>query len=481
MSIYNGDNDLDTETIPVFGLVALLGSLFILNYISMKMGSSAGSIPLAVFITLLVGLFFLNPVYCFVFCIVMHVDVMSCFGYNWAKLLTLACMFIVFVKDGKSLFLLFNDKKVKTLIFMGFIFGLYLLLINIGYKAELNAKSILGNIGYMIGFLTIIPAYYFTLKQPKKLLMSFALVAAAFLSVYYISLIMDLDLFRLKSYDRDTGANIDRLAGYDLRQFIIFFSYLLPAAALSTRLKNTSKYLLILIGIFSYVVLILAFYRLAMFYVTMGAFLSFFLIRKYVEALNLFKYLFLLISVVFLSSIFFGEYLTEIQNLFSNTVAYFSGNATDSSADTRFDFQFPIMTKLFFDNFWTGIGLTEIKGMQAFGMFGFVDMPFIGTLTAFGVIGMFLYYIKFFVLLSGTKKNLDGIDLDNHDPFIFFLYSTLKAYFITMVTFRFFYISWELSFDYQQAEFGLFAGVFLGLHYFLKQAEYETEEEQNKE
>ena len=71
--------------------------------------------------------------------------------------------------------------------------------------------------------------------------------------------------------------------------------------------------------------------------------------------------------------------------------------------------------------------------------------------------------------------------MDDYDPFIFFLYSTLRAYFITMVTFRFFYISWEITFDYQQAEFGLFAGVFLGLHYFLKQAEYETEEEQNKE
>ena len=475
MSVYSDDNDLDNPTIPVFGLGALLASLFIVNYISIKMGSASATIPLAVFIIFLVGLFFLNPVYVFVYCFVLHVDVMSCFSYNWAKLLTLTFMFLVFVKDRKSFFLLFSDKKLRILIFMSLIFGVYLLLINIGLKADLNSKSVMGYIGYMFGFLTIMPAYYCTLKYPRKLLMSLALIAATFLVVYFFSLGMDLDLFKLKNYERGTGANIDRLAGYDLRQFVIFFAYLIPAAALSTRLNNTAKYLLIFVGVFSYVVLILAFYRLAMFYVAMGLFISYFFIRKYVEARHLFKYLFLSIAVVFLAGFFFQEYFTEIQNLFSNTVSYFSGDATDSSADVRFDYQFPTMIKLFSANFWTGMGLTEIKGMQAFGMMGFVDMPLIGTLTAFGVIGMFLYYLKFFVLLSGTKTNLNGMDLDEYDPFIFFLYSTLKAYFITMVTFRFFYISWELTFDYQQAEFGLFAGVFLGLHYFLKQAEYETQ------
>ena len=46
---------------------------------------------------------------------------------------------------------------------------------------------------------------------------------------------------------------------------------------------------------------------------------------------------------------------------------------------------------------------------------------------------------------------------------------TLRAYLIVMITFRFFYISWELAFDWQQSEFGLITGSFLGLEHIIQQ------------
>ena len=113
-------------------------------------------------------------------------------------------------------------------------------------------------------------------------------------------------------------------------------------------------------------------------------------------------------------------------------------------------------------------------------MMGFVDFPIIGTLTAYGIIGMILYYLKFFVLLTGTNRNSNNFDINKHEPFTLYIYLTLKAYFITMITFRVFYVSWEFTFDYQQAEFGLFAGVFLALNNILGQQELEDQSEEEE-
>ena len=77
--------------------------------------------------------------------------------------------------------------------------------------------------------------------------------------------------------------------------------------------------------------------------------------------------------------------------------------------------------------------------------------------------------------------NYLDMELNNHDPFIFYLNLTLRAYIVTMITFRFFYISWEFTFDYQQAEFGLFTGVFLALNNILSQEAQQEHYSENEE
>jgi hypothetical protein len=382
-------------------------------------------------------------------------------------------MYTAFIVDCKSITGLFKDKKLKLLFFLGFIFGLYVMIINIGLKAGLTSLNFTQTSGFLFGFLTILPAYYFTLTQPRIFFLCLITAAAGFIFIYYFSLVKGLNIIQLEGGDRGTGANIDRLAGYDIRQFCIFFTYLIPAAALATGLKNIYKIILISIGVFSYIVLILAFYRLAMFYVAMGTILSFFFIRKYAESTNILKIFFFILIFYLIANFFFGDYLSEINKLFSATLDYFSGKGQDTSADARADYQMPILMKLFFDNWWTGTGLIEMKGLMQFGMFGFVDIPILGTLATFGFAGMFLYYLKYIFLLVGNKINTTNINLylNNHSPFMFYLYLTLKAYLITMITFRMFYISWELTFDYMQAEFGLVAGVYLALNNILKNYE----------
>jgi hypothetical protein len=465
--------NFETKNIPAFKLFALLGSIFIIYYILIAKGPE-GSTPIMAFMILEIILLLISPLYAFVYCFVIQIDVLSRLnGASWANYLPLLGMYAVFFLDTKSLNIIFQDKKLKNLIFVSVLFSLYLLVINIGFKSGFSSQNILQNFGYIFGFFTILPAYYFTLKQPKELFVSLAAVAVVVLSVFFLDLARGYGIFKLEASDRGTESTLERVAGYDIRQFMLCFTYLLPAILVVINIKKFHKYILIAIGLLSYTVIIIALYRLAMFYIAMGIIMSYFFIKKYADTGNILKYFFGLIIMLFLASLFFGQYLTQIQHLFENTINYLTGNRNvqDTSADARFETQYPILTDIIFANFFTGIGLIEIVQMYTFDMYGFVDFPILGTLAAFGFIGMILYYIKFFILLGGTKTDLKNISAEHHDPFVFYLYLTLKAYFITMITFRFFYISWELTFDYLQAEFGLFVGVFLALTKILTEPE----------
>lgn len=467
--------NLNSKKLPVFKLGFLIVSLIFVNYVA-KFTLLSGSANLIVFVIFEIALLIIDPFYAFIYAFVQHVDIFECYHFTWSKFLTVVCMFYVFIRDTKSIYELFEDKKLKTIFYLALLFGFYVIIFNIGLKSTLNLKNITDNAGFIFGFLTILPAYYYTLKRPQDLFVSLTVVSASFIIIYYISLIKGLGLFKLENAERHTGADIERLAGYDVRQFIIFFTYLIPAFVLTSKIKTIYKYILIFIGIFSFVILIFAFYRLAMFYVTMGTILSFIFIRRYAKKINLLKISFLAITFYLIANFFLGNYLTEVNKLFFATLDYFEGKGNDSSADSRIEYQIPILTGFINSNFWTGKGISEIESLVEIGELNLmVDIPILGTLAAFGVIGMFLYYLRYIVLLTGTTRNFKTLNraIINEYPFMFYLFLTLKAYIITMVTFRFFYISWELTMVTQQAEFGLFAGVFLALNYVFKNYEQE--------
>ena len=104
-------------------------------------------------------------------------------------------------------------------------------------------------------------------------------------------------------------------------------------------------------------------------------------------------------------------------------------------------------------------------------MFGFVDFPIMGSIAKFGFAGVLIYYMRFYFLLrENTKLTISYIAFYNEqDKLLFYVYLTIRAYIISMITFRLFYISWELAFDWQQVEFGLITGIFLGLERIISQ------------
>ena len=472
---------------PVFKIGILLFAIMIVNYLGLKSGGvGIGAGPILSFIFFEIILIIIDPLYAFVYAFVVHVDIIACLSYSYVPVVSLFSMFYIFFINKGLLQEILRNPKIKMLISLGFILGIYLVVVNIGLKSGFNRENFIIGFGYIFGFFAILPAYYFSIKRPKDLFQSLTIVAACCLLLYFLDLSKKWGIFKLDIYLHLEDSTMERMAGYDIRQFMIFFSYLIPAAILAKKVKNLHKLILLFVGVFSYLILVLAFYRLAMFYVGMGLILSFIFIRKYADTRNLFKYLIAGLILIIGASLVFGNYFKEINNIIGITFDYFNGKGGDDSADARFEKQLPILKDLFYSNPLTGVGVIEIQRWYKVNMMGFVDFPVLGTLAAYGIVGMFIYYLKYIIILTKNKIDLYSVDLDDVDQFPAYLYLTIKAYIITMITFRFFYISWEFTFDYMQAEFGLLTGAYFALQDVLKDKasqlngeEYENEDVSN--
>jgi hypothetical protein len=458
-----------------FPLFALLISLIIVNYVSISVGKSGVSASYVAYIIGLIIVLVFNPVYVFVYGFIMHIDLFNCFEFTGVKLVTLATMFIVFYLNPKIFFILMKNDKIKILVYLSLLFGLYGILINLGFNDNLTLTNAINSTGTFFGYLTIIPAFYFFLRQRKTLFVSLSVIASIFLAVYYVNFLLGTHLFALESGDRGTTLEVTRTFGYVIRQFIVLYFYLIPAILFANNIKQFHKIYLILIGLFAYLVLALAFYRLAMFYVAAGAILSGIFIFKYVKVSKIVNIVFISAIICILISFFFSKYLLNLKMVVDWTIDSFTGKAVDTSANSRLNDQRPILIRLFELKPWIGYGVINLKLLGREGMYGLVDIPILGTLTAFGILGMLIYYLKFYVLLTVKSISMSfyRVQLYRGNSFLFFAYLTLKAYIITMITFRLFYISWELTYDFQQAEFGFISGVFIALHYIInKQNRY---------
>ena len=176
---------------------------------------------------------------------------------------------------------------------------------------------------------------------------------------------------------------------------------------------------------------------------------------------------------MFFCLFFFSEYVSEFKKIYLSTFDYFIGKGEDDSADERLLNQVPILLAYINSYFLTGCGLEESTIMTKNNMFGFVDVPILGSLAKFGLIGMFIYYTRFYLILRNKNKlKISFFSFyKDYQKLILYVYLTIKAYIISMITFRLFYVSWELAFDWQQLEFGLFIGIYLALEIIIMQIE----------
>ena len=457
-------NSLNANINKLRPISCMIIGLIILNYLGFQVQSALSFI---IFCSFFFVLFFTDIVCAFVFAYTYHVNVVHFSGFSWLHLVSFTAMFLTLFRYKESYLLFKENRSLKPLFIVAILFMLFVLFINLLGKGA-SPLEILRTSGYYLGFFTFIPAYYLALRFRKKLFSQLTLIAALFLCLYYCDLYFKLGIMHIGTSSRGDDFEITRIMGYDVRQFMIFYTYLLPATIFMD-IGNKKKAYLIVIAIFSYLIIILAVYRLAIFYVAMGALTTFFFVARYINLSKLFMRI-SVITLVLIAALFLaGNIIDQYTDIFQWTLNSFSSGSSDESANIRFMIQLPILQEMFNENMLTGAGLqTLLDEATENGMFGLVDLPILGTLAAFGIIGMFLYYFRFYIILSKKTSEFSRDKLfisKNKNDFFFFI--ALKAYFITMITYRLFYISWELTFEYQQAEFGLFVGAYFALHKIL--------------
>jgi len=322
----------------------------------------------------------------------------------------------------------------------------------------------------LFGFLFFLPAYFFSTKYTKDLFKLIAITAFCFLIVYYLNLFFKLNIFLVRESETTIDSKLNRLMGYDLRQFVILFIYIIPAVYFLKVNSILFKLAIIGLGLAAFFVLVFAVYRLAIFYNFCGLVLSFCLIIRYQNRRKILNLIFLILSIVLFIILIFDQYIIEFQNLFLNSLNYFSGKVEDSSADTRFLEQMPLLLKEINENIILGCGVVKSNNFTKSDIFAFVDIPLVGSIATYGILGILIYFLRFFFILKTnvhfSVSNVKSFNETNR--FILYLHNSLKAYLITMITFRLFYINWELSFDWLQPEYGLIVGVFLSLQFKLE-------------
>ena len=460
------------KKLSIFQIIFTLISIFIINYLS-KAGVNNSYLVLISLIIIQLILNLLNPLCAFVFCFIININIMDYSVYTWLRPVTILLIFSQFILKPKLLYQLFKNKKLKNIFYCSLLFSFFVLFLSLIIKTGFSINEIFKHFNILFGFSILLPAYYFTIKDGKNFFICMTIVAGGFLIIYYSNLIFNFDLFKIGNVDASIESNLTRFAGYDLRQFIIFYFFLIPTFLLTKAVSSIYKYFIISIGLLAFFVLVLGIYRLAMFYNFMGLLLSIFFIGKYLKIGQLFKrFIYFTIFIGFTLYIF-NEYTVEFQKVFDGTFNYFSGKGEDKSADERFINQSPILLAYISNNFWTGCGLVESSLMLAKHMNGFVDIPILGSLAKFGFIGIFIYYMRFYFILKDKMKLTSSYfsSINEQDKLLLYILLTIRVYIISMITFRLFYISWELAFDWQQSEFGLLVGIFLALEHLIKQKE----------
>ena len=197
MQLSNFYYNLDAKSNRLFKLLVLFISLFIVNYLAKKNGSGGGSSTTIVFIVFELILIIIDPVYSFIYSFVIHVDIFTCLADTWIQAFSFLFMFYIFIKHPKSLGILFEDKKLKKLVNVSFVLIFYVIFVNVGLKSGFTTENLKISFGYIFGFLTILPAYYFALNKPKDLFIGLFFVTGCFLFVYYLDIIKGYGNFQV--------------------------------------------------------------------------------------------------------------------------------------------------------------------------------------------------------------------------------------------------------------------------------------------
>ena len=375
------------------------------------------------------------------------------------KLTTFLLMILPLIHKYIPYFLKNATKELRTYVYWSFAFSIFWVTHDF-LKAEAfhPANIIFGGLFFYGSTFLIFPVFYLVDKDFKGFINTCFIVAVFFVLSYYLDLIFNLNWYGLRTLSRfDQGEGPNRTIGFDVRQSFMIFAYSLPILLTSLFISKKKRSVPLIVVALISLIPVIGLMRLVILYLT----LSF---------LFLYNKLNLLRARSFKSLLFIFPALILILGLYSDTLHVYSllitssfeslfESGRDSSADVRLLIEVPFLWELFVSHMYFGVGYQAVISEQAkLGVYALQDVPILGSLATYGIIGLGLYLGRFISLIKiKIPRMYQYTDLKDVR---FIVYYTLKVYFISMISYRFFYVTWELTFPYQQLELALFAGLF---------------------
>ena len=366
------------------------------------------------------------------------------------------------------------DNRIKKLLPVLYFFSIYQIIVSIILKLDSSTLFEIIKYGEQFKFLIfgvyiLIPAYKIAQENFKLFINNIIILALIFASVYLISFYTDLKIVDFTTEVRFRGSNIYRntIQNTEIFKLIIYF-----AIAAYLILKSRDNRIVYITGILTAVIPVIGLYRLEMFYIGMTILLVFFLVIKnigfpYSKVWNLSFYLVILLLCVFL---FFPIIVHWLSDTYHTTVQEFFGRSNQRLSQTRTIIELPKQLNLIRNNPLWGIGFRPewFTNYHNYRDWGLSDIPLTSTLAMYGIIGMIIYYSRFYLIFRAARNVHMFIRTNRESVLSDFKIETvaiisLSAYFITMVTFRLFYIGWELTLARLQPEFGVFIGIYYSL------------------
>jgi hypothetical protein len=450
--------------------------LFFLNDVD----GSTGLFLSVFFLGLFTHLLFKNVVYAYLLCVLIVISPNGMFSqdvfgfsisiFRFKDIFFFFSFVFPFLPYHKNIVL---GRGIRKLIPFLIVFTGYQVFVSIVYKLNITdplelVKALEYYKFWIFGIYLLIPTYIIIRLEADLFLTTVVNLAIIFAMMVLISVYTPYKFINFSTEERISGSGAMRmmLQNAELFKLIIFIAVGIYFISFSR------KYFTILAGLLTFAIPVIGMYRLEMTYTICTMLIVIYFIFRYYNA-NLFKFtnlIFSLVGILMIFLIVFPSFAEGLYNTFVTTFSELRGDTAQGTTQTRTIIELPNQLLLIQFNPFSGVGFRNEWWMNYDNNmdWGLSDIPITATLAMYGIVGMGIYYSRFFIIIRDVFRTNKFISrniflLNPLDDLKLITIFSLGAYFITMISFRFFYISWELSLIRLQAEFGIYIGLFYGL------------------
>jgi len=367
------------------------------------------------------------------------------------------------------------DYNFKKLLLICLTFSLYQIFVTIWIKLGItNPVGFLKEIVYhkwrIFGILFAIPTYIVIQKFSKEIFRIIIAVTFIIITLFFISLLFSVNLIEIIRLERGMNVNV-------LRVSIRNYGYMILAIPMGlfvflSRERIKSNKILGICALGMCITILITMTRITIFTLFGLILISIILLHKYFAltwSRTLFKGVVIILGSVLLTLLLFPGVLPALYNIFNLTFLEFRGVLPEGTTQTRTIYELDRMMSLFKQNFLIGTGYLRdyFAAYHTHYELGLADLPIIGNLAIYGIVGYILYLLRYIVILSVIKevfnKHIKNSLVNHLSTVELVLLMGATANILALVFFRFIYFSKDLVYDWNMIEFGFLVGIIFGL------------------